>query len=95
MSGLILELEEAFKGTLNIYGFHIAYHSRTRFAMTSNCVEALAPLSDTAISKINLSSSLGKNGPREIVMDIERSKFEIQKEVYSPRRGWRFMRIQR
>jgi len=55
--------------------------------MTSNCVEALAPFSDTAISKINLSSSLGKNGPREIVLDIERSKIrDPERCIFSKKR---------
>jgi len=48
----------------------------------------LAPCSDTAISKIDLSSSLGKCGARYTVLDIEPSKFKIENEVDSPGMGW-------
>ena len=66
----------------------MAHHSCTRLAMSRSVVEALAPFSDTASSKINLSSSVGRYGPREIVLDIELSKFKIESNVDSPGWGW-------
>jgi len=52
--------------------------------MSRSGIESLAPFSDTAISKINLSSSLGKYGSGHIILDmIKLSKFKIENEVDS------------
>jgi len=64
-----------------------------RFAMSSSGVEGLAPFSDTAISKINLSSSLGKYGSRDVMLDIELVKIKTENEIDFPGMGWWSIRL--
>jgi hypothetical protein len=67
VSGLILWLEQ---GQFTLAGkiFRMVYHSFTRFAMSRRGLEALTPFSDTASSKINLSSSGGRYRPEMVLM---------------------------
>ena len=48
----------------------MAYHSHTRFATNKSGVEALMPFCATASSNINLSSSRGRYGSGNFIVDI-------------------------